>query len=140
MIHILRLEIWSAWNYGGLSSNQLQNVMHYFVSGVYIFNYWRWCHWVNEIVKHNEIRLSIKIGYENWWHKGKRFKMPVGHHYNLWLLYTHFLKTKKFILRVFFCKILVLCTDSIQDLFIIKIGLWWRTYGTPLWLYIFIIN
>ena len=33
-------------------------------------------------------------------------------------------------LRSFFHKILTLCTVSIQERFMIKSGLWWRAYGT----------
>ena len=40
---------------------------------------------------------------------------------------SHFLKAK---FHFFFCNILTLCMVSIQERFIVKSRLWWRTYGS----------
>ena len=42
---------------------------------------------------------------------------------------TPFLKSISLFSRRFFGKILSLCMVSIQELFLIKSGLWWRMYG-----------
>ena len=58
--------------------------------------------------------------------------LPYVRHHNPRLVYyfkATFWKSKKF-LRGFFRKILALCMVSIQERFIIKNGLWWRTYGS----------
>ena len=57
------------------------------------------------------------------------FMILYARHYDSWFIYflPHFWRPKSF-LRSFFRKILTLYTFSIQEQFIIKSGLWWRTF------------
>ena len=54
--------------------------------------------------------------------------IPYARHYNLWFVYF-LLKSKNVFSRGFFLKILALCMVSIQEQFLIKSGLQWRSYG-----------
>ena len=60
------------------------------------------------------------------------FQLTYTRHYNPRFVYfeTTFWKSKTFFSWSFFQKILLLCKVSIQERFLIKSGLWWRSYGT----------
>ena len=91
---------------------------------------------------HDDKIWILNIEYQFWsffstaqkWEKSlvgqDIFYLPYAHHYNprLVLFYPIF-EDNFFVFKGFFQKILSSCMVSIQEQFLIKIGLWWRAYS-----------
>ena len=105
---------------------------HFLFLFLFSFLYWQCCFdWEENVWKLKFLFLAKKLD-QFWFSVVAIARLPYARHYKPRLVYflPHFWKPFLCFQGGFFQKILSLCMVSVQELIVIKSGLWWRAYGS----------